>query len=54
MLAGRIACVTKRPGGDPFEIAAFSLIALNEREISPLTRRGGFSWRSACPDALFR
>jgi len=25
----------KGPGGDPFEIAAFSLVALNEREISP-------------------
>jgi ribosomal protein S8E len=33
VLAGRVACVTKRPGGDPFEIAAFSLVALNEREI---------------------
>src|SRR6516162_11220934 len=44
----------KRPGGDPFEIAAYSLIALNEREISPPSRRAAVSWRSACPDALFR
>src|SRR5215472_11863608 len=44
----------KRPGGDPFEAAAYSLIALNEREISPATRRAVLFWRSACPDALFR
>jgi hypothetical protein len=33
LAAGLLACVTKRPGGDPFEIAAFSLVAVNEREI---------------------
>src|SRR3954452_2663507 len=44
----------KRPGGDPFEIAAFSLIAQNEREISLPGRRAAVSSRSACPDALFR
>jgi hypothetical protein len=31
ILAGRIACVTKRTGGDRFQITAFSLVALNER-----------------------
>src|SRR5215475_278119 len=54
MLQVGLPASQKRPGGDPFEIAAYSLIGLNEREISPPTRRAAVSWRSACPDALFR
>src|SRR6187551_123894 len=49
-----VANQRKRPGGDPFEIAAFSLIALTEREIRLPSRRAAVSSRSACPDALFR
>src|SRR5215471_4623669 len=54
ILAGRIACVTKATRRRPFEAAAYSLVALNEREISPATRRAVVSWRSSCLDALFR